>query len=79
MRYFLRNRLRLGTCKIVVCLLAFCLPLRLAAQTKSQPPAGLWDGTIQGKAGEVDFGIDLQQQGSTIRATLMNATDRLAV
>ncbi len=72
----MQNRLRLGTCKIVACLLALCLPLGLAAQTtKSQPPIGLWDGTIQGKAGEVDFGIELQQQGSKIRATLINATD----
>jgi thiol-disulfide isomerase/thioredoxin len=50
--------------------------LGLAAQAKVQPPIGLWDGTIQGKAGEVNFAIDLQQQGSAIHAVLINATDR---
>jgi thiol-disulfide isomerase/thioredoxin len=40
-------------------------------------PTGLWDGTIQSKAGEVNFGIDLQTKpDSTMQATLVNATDR---
>jgi thiol-disulfide isomerase/thioredoxin len=50
--------------------------LGLAAQAKVQPPVGLWDGAIQGKAGEVNFAIDLEQQGSAIHAVLVNATDR---
>ena len=37
---------------------------------------GLWDGSIQSRAGEVSFGIELKQQGSAITAVLVNATDR---
>ncbi len=49
----------------------------LVAQTSTAPPSGLWDGTIQSRAGEVDFGIDLQAQaGGALQATLVNATDR---
>jgi thiol-disulfide isomerase/thioredoxin len=37
----------------------------------------LWDGAIQGKAGEANFGIDLQAKpDGTLQATLVNATDR---
>lgn len=41
-----------------------------------QQPVGLWDGSIQSRAGEVDFGIKLKQQGSAITAVLLNATDQ---
>ncbi len=72
----MRHWLRPAVCSVVVCLWTLCVPLAGSAQTKSQPPLGLWDGTIQGKAGEVNFGIDLQRQGDAIHATLINATDR---
>ena len=37
----------------------------------------MWDGTIQSRAGEVNFGIDIQRQpGGTLQATLDNASDR---
>ena len=36
----------------------------------------MWDGSIQSRAGEVDFVIDLKQPGSAITALLLNATDR---
>ena len=72
MRYWLR----LGVGSVVVCLGIVAVSLGVSAQTKSQPPLGLWDGTVQGKAGEVNFGIELQQRGAAIRATLINATDR---
>ena len=49
----------------------------LIAQTPSKAPTGLWDGTIQSKAGEVNFGIDLETKpDGTLQATLVNATDR---
>ena len=57
----------------------FCLFLMLPslmAQSKTQPPVGLWDGTIQSKAGEVKFGVDLAMRGGTLEASLVNATDR---
>lgn len=76
MRYLLRQWLRSGQRSLIICLGALAIPLAMTAQMKSQPPSGLWDGTIQGKAGEVNFGIELQQQGKTIRATLLNGTDR---
>ncbi len=40
------------------------------------PLTGLWDGSMQSKAGEVTFGIDFQPKGSELNATLVNATDR---
>jgi len=47
------------------------------AQNPIAAPTGLWDGTIQSKAGEVTFGIELQKQPEgTLQATLINATDR---
>ena len=72
----MRQWLRSGQRSLIICLGALAIPLAMTAQMKSQPPSGLWDGTIQGKAGEVNFGIELQQQGKTIRATLLNGTDR---
>jgi thiol-disulfide isomerase/thioredoxin len=44
----------------------------------AQPPVptGLWDGSIQSRAGEVNFDIDLKQQGSSLNALLVNATDQ---
>jgi thiol-disulfide isomerase/thioredoxin len=43
---------------------------------EAAPLVGLWDGTIQSKAGDVAFGIDFQRQGDALHATLVNATDR---
>lgn len=57
-------------------LLLLSLAISLAAQSKAQPPTGLWDGTIQSKAGEVNFGIDLKMQSGALNATLVNASDR---
>jgi len=49
----------------------------LIAQTASKAPTGWWDGTIQSKAGEVNFGIILEAKADgTLQAILMNATDR---
>ena len=62
-----------GLIVLFACLTSFSL----LAQTASKVPTGLWDGTIQGKAGEVNFGVDLQAKADgTLQATLMNATDR---
>ncbi len=65
-------------CRCVVLALLCSLPVpSLIAQAKTQPPSGLWDGTIQGRAGEVNFGVDLQvKPDGTMQATLVNATDR---
>ncbi|MGC2109365.1 MAG: TlpA disulfide reductase family protein [Candidatus Korobacteraceae bacterium] len=57
-------------------LLYLCAATAFAAQPSQPTPSSLWDGTIQGKAGEVNFGIDLQTKGDSIVATLVNATDR---
>ncbi len=72
----MRHWLRLIVCSVGICLGTLSIPLGMSAQATSQPPIGLWDGTIQGKAGEVNFGIDLRLQGKLIQATLINATDR---
>lgn len=58
----------------LIIIVVFALPL--FAQTPSQPPVGLWDGTIQSKAGEVSFGIDLKMHDGKLEASLVNATDR---
>jgi thiol-disulfide isomerase/thioredoxin len=71
----LRQWLKPGLRNVLVCLGTLSVSLGLAAQMKSEPPTGLWDGTVQGKAGEVNFGIDLQRQGDTIHAVLLNASD----
>jgi thiol-disulfide isomerase/thioredoxin len=61
----------------LISLCAFLTSASLLAQTAGKAPTGLWDGTIQGKAGEVNFGIDLQAKADgTLHATLVNATDR---
>jgi thiol-disulfide isomerase/thioredoxin len=57
-----------------LCIWNLFLPFAFADQAHA--PAGLWDGTIQARAGEVNFGIDLKQQGSTLSAVLVNATDQ---
>ena len=58
-----------------VCALALAVPLM--AQSVAQAPTGLWDGTIQSRAGEVHFSIELQQRpGGALQATLINASDR---
>jgi thiol-disulfide isomerase/thioredoxin len=54
----------------------YCTPSAAGSEPKPQAPAGLWDGTIQSRAGEVNFGIDLKREGSVINAVLVNATDR---
>jgi thiol-disulfide isomerase/thioredoxin len=59
---------------IAVCILTFCSSAGFA--TEPAAPTGLWDGTIQARAGEVNFGIELEQQGSILKAVLVNATDR---
>ncbi len=59
---------------LTLCVFALCAPNLFAGQP--QAPIGLWDGSIQSRAGEVDFGIELKEQGSAITAVLVNATDR---
>ncbi len=58
----------------VLCVLSLCLPIAIAGQVHA--PTGLWDGSIQSRAGEVNFGVVLTQQGSSVTAVLVNATDR---
>src|SRR5271169_3292355 len=61
----------------IIVLTALCfwtLPFALAGQ--SDAPVGSWEGSIQARAGEVTFGVELTQQGSTVTAVLVNATDR---
>ncbi|HUI84399.1 MAG TPA: TlpA disulfide reductase family protein [Candidatus Binatia bacterium] len=66
-----------STGSLLAALCPVLLGICLAAQNPAQPPAGLWDGTIQSKAGEVNFGIELQPEaGGAIKATLLNASDR---
>ena len=43
----------------------------------AKPPIGLWDGAMQGKVGEVSFGIELKQDNGKLHAELLNATDRM--
>ncbi len=52
-----------------------CVCVAFAGQPQARVPAGLWDGSIQSRAGEVTFGIELKQQGSALNAVLLNATD----
>ncbi len=61
---------------ITFCICALYAPATSATQPNAQAPAGLWDGSIESRAGEVSFGVDLTQQGSAITAVLTNATDR---
>ncbi len=63
----------------IVLLLCCCVPLlaQNLAPKKSAFPVGQWDGTIQSRAGEVNFNIELvAQPGGALQATLVNATDR---
>jgi thiol-disulfide isomerase/thioredoxin len=61
---------------LALCILALRAPVAFAAQPSGPAPGGLWDGFIQSRAGEVNFGIELKQQGGTINAVLLNASDR---
>jgi thiol-disulfide isomerase/thioredoxin len=61
---------------IIVLTLSLLLSVSLAAQ-KTVVPTGLWDGTIQSRVGEVNFGVDIQANADgSLKATLVNATDR---
>ena len=58
---------------LLCCLLAAST---LLGQSTTAAPTRLWDGTIQSRAGEVNFGIDIQKQpNGTLKATLGNASD----
>ena len=60
---------------LIVAVLA-CFAFPLLAQTP-QVPTGLWEGTIQSRAGVVHFGIELVKQADgSLQATLTNASDR---
>jgi thiol-disulfide isomerase/thioredoxin len=61
---------------VVFWVCTLCSPFALASEPKQQAPSGLWDGSIQSRAGEVNFGIDLKSQASGLEAVLVNATDR---
>jgi thiol-disulfide isomerase/thioredoxin len=52
------------------------LTLPFAFASQSDAPTGLWDGTIQSRAGEVNFSIELKPQGGNLSAALLNATDQ---
>lgn len=69
------SKLRLYGVLALIC--AVLLSASLLAEAKPRVPTGLWDGVIQSKAGEVNFGVDLQAKpDGSLRATLVNATDR---
>ncbi len=53
-----------------------CAPPARAGDTKAQAPKGVWDGSIQTSAGEVNFGIELKAERNGISAVLVNDTDR---
>jgi thiol-disulfide isomerase/thioredoxin len=61
---------------VVSCVRTLCAPVVFASEPKQQAPAGLWDGSIQSRAGEVTFGIELKSQAGGLAAVLVNATDR---
>jgi thiol-disulfide isomerase/thioredoxin len=68
-------KLRLYGLVALIC--TILIPASLFAQTSPHAPIGLWDGSIQGKAGEVNFGVDLKAKpDGTLQATLVNAADR---
>ncbi len=55
----------------------FWLPcFAFAGKPLAPAPQGLWDGSIQSRAGQVTFGIELKRQDSAVTAVLLNATDR---
>ena len=62
-------------CLLFLIVVAVCAP-PLVAQTASQPPVGSWEGTIQSKAGEVTFQVELKMYDGKLEASLVNATDR---
>ena len=73
----MRTILQVGRGSVLAMLCALLFSAALLAETKTQAPGGLWDGSIQGKAGEVNFGVDVQVKADgTMQATLVNATDR---
>ena len=61
---------------VVFWVCTLCSSLAFASEPKQQAPSGLWDGSIQSRAGEVNFGIELKLQAGGLEAVLVNATDR---
>ncbi len=61
---------------IALPLLLLTLPLASLAQLPAQPPVGMWDGSIKGAAGDVEFRLEVKPQGDKLAATLINASDR---
>jgi thiol-disulfide isomerase/thioredoxin len=57
-------------------LIVVSLAVGAIAQQAVQPPNGSWQGTMKSTAGEVNFVIDLSQQGGQLHAALLNAGDR---
>ncbi|HTV66104.1 MAG TPA: TlpA disulfide reductase family protein [Bryocella sp.] len=73
-RGFLELLLRCSRIALIVC---SSLASPAFAQTVLPVPTGLWDGTIQSRAGEVTFGVEIQKQSDgKLQATLLNGTDR---
>jgi thiol-disulfide isomerase/thioredoxin len=67
----------LASCRRVPIVLCAMLLACLLGHANRQAPVGWWDGTIHGKAGEVNFSIELHAKpDGTLQATLINATDR---
>ena len=64
--------------RLQIVLFALLASVAMAAQNPTaQPAVGLWDGTIQSKVGEVNFGVELAKNAAgSLTATLINATDR---
>lgn len=60
----------------LIALCVWCPPCATAVNTNAQTPNGLWDGSIQTSAGEVDFGVELKPEGNGISAVLVNDIDR---
>jgi thiol-disulfide isomerase/thioredoxin len=63
-------------CSLMLLVLLACSLCAVAADSKAPSPVGVWDGTMQGKAGEVNFAVEILSKGNKLEATLLNANDR---
>ncbi|MGB8771705.1 MAG: TlpA disulfide reductase family protein [Candidatus Korobacteraceae bacterium] len=66
---------------ILLALITFhlwCALSAAAGETRVPVPEGVWDGSIQTSAGEVNFGIEVKLRGDLISAVVVNSTDRQA-
>jgi len=69
------ERYHLVLITVAICMCTLCVPATFASQPNAPLATGSWDGSIQSRAGEVNFAIDLRLQNGTLTAVLVNATD----